>query len=141
MNTLIEHDDPESTKNRICNPIWNALYSELNHIDCDELMDNSFIETGKFISDLDSEEWLVRDNAVLALANGGQASSAAVSQLLPLLHDEEWIVRRSTVYALSKIITIDNARVWNEIGNLRNDPEEHVRIEVALALGRKGQSE
>lgn len=132
------HKDPETLKERDNNPIWNTLYKGLNgtylELSENETTRHAHGDITTSISHLQDEEWLVRETAALNIARIGPAASSAIPSLLELLEDEEWLVRRSSVYALSLIGSSEDDDLRKAIEDMQNDPEEHVRIEAALAL-------
>lgn len=140
VNADKENIDLERFKNRVPNSVWNVISTQLsdgmtsNDIISDERIQNRDVHA--LISDLENEEWIIRDSAALAIASLKREGRDAIPQLVQLLKDEEWLVRRSAVYALSQIISNTDENVIKEIRKLQNDPENHVRIEVALALGK-----
>ncbi len=121
------------------NRSWRVLSAALNNTEpvFSDLVPqpSSASELAGLISNLRDEEWIVRDRSALLLAESGPYAAEAVPELIRLLDDEEWIVRRSAVYALSKIAAFDDEQVWNEVEKLRNDEEDAVRVQAALALG------
>ena len=140
INANKQNINLEKFKHRVPNPVWDVLAAQFNSeitdndMITDEIKDNRDIND--LMLDLENDEWIIRDSAVLAIASLKEPARDAIPKLVQLLEDEEWLVRRSAVYALSQIITDTDENVIKKIRKLQYDPENHVRIEVALALGK-----
>ena len=98
--------------------------------------DEAPIAVKPLIKCLSDPEWKVRDAAALALAAVGEEAREALPSLIGITEDEEWFVRRSALYALSKIGSPDDPGLSLILEKALKDPEEHVRIEAALAQRR-----
>jgi len=104
---------------------WRSVYA------LGKIGDRSVVEV--LIEALNSESWIVRENAARALGNIG--AYEGVDSLISALDDREWRVRKNTVIALGEI---DDPDAIRPLLKLLSDEDADVRRKTVDVLAHMG---